>query len=519
MVNLVSKIGLHPFIGKQLFDVITSGMYDNPLMIYREYIQNSVDSIDQAISDGVILKDDAQISITLNGKDRNIIIEDNGYGISNEIAHEVLINVGCSPKEGTDQRGFRGIGRLGGLAYCDELVFETRSPGDEHISVIRWNRKEFESRTNSAQSHITMAEIITSFVSVEHQGISLNSPPNFFRVTLRNVHSFHSDLLMNFKVVYDYLAQCAPVPYNKQVFHHAEAIENSLSGIKDFKSYRIILNNHQIFRPYKDEIKISEHCSDQIHSIEFIQFKGVDSEIIALGWYARTSFLASLPTVLNIKGIRVRQGNIEVGGEHFLDDKFSEARFSGWQIGEIHIVDRSLIPNARRDSFEHTPLFERFLEQLNFLGRHLSSTCRKSSNARIANLRIQNCLSHINEIHDNSFTYIDTEHYEQAFKRALGTLQQVEKAYARYCSDEMKQRLITHKQTVEKYSNSPLLLDHVLDMRKLRRLDQKALLKRVAKAIVADYRSYCKPEEILKRVFSDFIKPKYKNHSHTSENS
>ena len=151
MARVVSEIEKKPIIGRQLFDIVTSGMYDNPLMIYREYIQNSVDSIDLAIASGLINKESAQISITLKGHDRSIVIEDNGQGLDNDIAHGILTNLGCSPKEGTNQRGFRGIGRLGGLAYCDELVFETRSVGDDLISVVRWNRKEFDAIAADSQ--------------------------------------------------------------------------------------------------------------------------------------------------------------------------------------------------------------------------------------------------------------------------------------------------------------------------------------------------------------------------------
>jgi hypothetical protein len=38
-------------IGKFILDSLTTGMYDNPLCIFREYIQNSADAIDKAARD------------------------------------------------------------------------------------------------------------------------------------------------------------------------------------------------------------------------------------------------------------------------------------------------------------------------------------------------------------------------------------------------------------------------------------------------------------------------------------
>lgn len=512
MARVVSEVEKKPVIGRQLFDIVTSGMYDNPLMIYREYIQNSVDSIDLALKDGLVTQESAQITITLNGQNRSIVIEDNGQGLNNEIAHGILTNLGCSPKEGTAQRGFRGIGRLGGLAYCDELIFETRSIGDELISVVRWNRKEFDAIATDTQRQITLSEMIQAVATLEYDDVTEETPDHFFRVTLRNVHRFHSDMLMNLKSVTDYLAHSAPVSYNHQVFSHAAAIESYLSEVSDYRCYRILVNGRQVFRPYADEVKLSTNSSDHIQEIEFFQFKNTDGETISLGWYARTQFLATLPNALNVKGIRVRQGNIEVGGEHCLDDKFSEPRFSGWQIGEIHVVNNSLKPNARRDGFEHTVNFERFLEQAHALGRHLSSVCRKSSNVRIASARIHGSLEQLEKLFNDPLTYIDEEHYQQAVENSRVSLANLDKVASHGITDELKSRLDTLKEKMDSFDHKPVLLEHVLDGRKLMNLNQKALLKHVARTIIDNYSSSKSPEEILQQIFADFTNANYANH-------
>lgn len=501
-----------PVIGRQLFDIITSGMYDNPLMIYREYIQNAVDSIDLAVEEGLLPLHDARISITLRGPERSIVIEDNGKGLSNDTAHGILTNLGCSPKEGTSQRGFRGIGRLGGLAYCDELTFETRSAADEFISVVRWNRKQFDAMAADSQRSITLQEMIQAVASLDYVEATDGAPDHFFRVTLHNVHRFHSDQLMNLKAVNDYLAQSVPVPYNRNTFSFAEQIEKELAEVNDYRCYHVSTNGRQVFRPYCDEIKLSLNSSDHITDIEFIRFKGVHSETIAVGWYAKTSFLATLPAALNVKGIRVRQGNIEVGGEHFLDDKYSETRFSGWQVGEMHVVNGALKPNARRDGFEHTGNFEKFLEQSHLLGRTLSSLCRKHSNTRIANARVDASLVQLEKLFENPLTFIDEEHHRQTSDSARTVLESLEKISAGGISDELLVRLDQIKCKINGHKHRPTLLKDVLDGRRLKKYDQHRLLKHVAKTIVANYGTSTSPEEILQQILADFTKPNYMNH-------
>jgi len=512
MVRGVPEIANKPVIGRQLFDIITSGMYDNPLMVYREYIQNAVDSIDLAVAEGQVALEDAKISITLRGQERCITIEDNGKGLSNGTAHSILTNLGCSPKEGQNQRGFRGIGRLGGLAYCDELIFETRSAGDDLISTVRWNRKEFDAMAADTRQNITLEQMIQAVAALDYEEPSENTPPHFFRVTLRNVHRFHSDMLMNMKFVHDYLAQSAPVPYDRRTFAFAEEIENYLSAVNNYHAYHITVNDRQVFRPYSNEIRLSTNQADSIGSIEFFQFKGTASEPIALGWYAKTSFLATLPSTLNVKGIRVRQGNIEVGGERFLEDKFSEARFSGWQIGEIHVVNGKLKPNARRDGFEHTSGFEKFLEQSHLLGRHLSSLCRKHSNIRIASTRVQESISHLEKLLNDPLTYIDEEHYQHAVAESHVMLTNIEKVASAGISDGLLERLDAIKVKMEAITHKPVLLEHVLDGRKLMNINQKALLRHVAKTILDNYSTSRSPEDILQQIFADFTKSSYVNH-------
>ena len=114
-----------PVAGKFLLEILTRGMYSNPMHIYREYIQNASDSIDKAIEKGIIAYSEAEIHITISSKERRIIIRDNGTGIPCNSAQNTLLNVGASEKDGVNERGFRGIGRLGGLAYANQVQFIT----------------------------------------------------------------------------------------------------------------------------------------------------------------------------------------------------------------------------------------------------------------------------------------------------------------------------------------------------------------------------------------------------------
>lgn len=129
-------------IGKFTLETLTSGMYERPKDIYREYIQNAVDAIDVAVADGLVKAAKARIDLEIDKEARSIRISDNGTGINVDYAGKYLLDIGHSPKRFTNARGFRGIGRLAGLAYCRTLVFETSAFGEDKRTVI-----EFDART------------------------------------------------------------------------------------------------------------------------------------------------------------------------------------------------------------------------------------------------------------------------------------------------------------------------------------------------------------------------------------
>ena len=61
-----------PIAGKFLLEILTKGMYSNPMHIYREYIQNSADSIDKAISSKIIESSEAEIHITIDTEKKQL---------------------------------------------------------------------------------------------------------------------------------------------------------------------------------------------------------------------------------------------------------------------------------------------------------------------------------------------------------------------------------------------------------------------------------------------------------------
>ena len=126
-------------IGKFTLESLTTGMYSDARIVYREYIQNSVDSLEEAVHDQLLEQSSVRIDIVVDETKQYISVRDNGLGISSATAASVLLSVGKSQKRHSKNRGFRGIGRLGGMSYCDTLTFTTSAEGESIATQISFD--------------------------------------------------------------------------------------------------------------------------------------------------------------------------------------------------------------------------------------------------------------------------------------------------------------------------------------------------------------------------------------------
>ena len=152
-------------IGKNVIENLTTAMYEDLRIIYREYIQNSADSIDKAVSFGLIRPEDARIEIEINPKERRMQVKDNGTGIFHADFERVMSSIADSTKDRAEDKGFRGIGRLGGISSCDILP--------ESVKLrIEKSRKPCATMDCGKYTFYPMGEIPKSLKLLWHKGQS-----------------------------------------------------------------------------------------------------------------------------------------------------------------------------------------------------------------------------------------------------------------------------------------------------------------------------------------------------------
>ena len=375
-------------IGKHTLESLTSGMYSDPFVVFREYIQNCVDSIDNAVAQGILKAGEDQITVRLAPLDRRIVIRDNGLGVSRKDAGKTLISVGNSKKSSENSRGFRGIGRLSALSYCEKLTFLTTAPNEAVATKIVINADKLsELLACDTGEDVTAVDVLENIYTIET--IPEKESAHYFAVQMDGVKD--SSKLNSYDEVIDYLTQNVPAPYHPE-FIWGKEITNRLKS----EGYNIDVYNISvifgtivtpIYKAYRDDFLVdkSKNITDRIQDIDIVRINRDDGNLCTIGWLAKTNYLGSIYDKA-VKGIRLRKGNILVGDQQTLNEVFKDARFNGWSIGEFFAIDNQLIPNARRDNFEKNIAYFTLFEQLSHLSATIAKDIRSASMKRNSEL-------------------------------------------------------------------------------------------------------------------------------------
>ncbi len=353
--------------GANILDNLTTGMYTDSRIIYREYIQNACDSIDVAKRTGILCSGKGEIEIYTDDLKRSITIRDNGTGVSALAFRRTLGNIADSDKTLGESKGFRGIGRLCGLAYCETLVFSSKASGETSISYMKCDAKQMRQLIAENQSRkdvkLSAADVLDRIISYDVKE-SDDIDSHWFEVELKNVNAENHELLARESVI-DYLSFVAPVPFDKNFSYRTTIYEYIKQHSFQLDEYVIKVNGEQIFKDYRTHVKTSKG-EDHIFCVQFHELYADNNDIIAWMWYGLRNFQAVIDKDSPQRGLRLRKENIQIGDEDVLQRLFKEDRGTHYFVGEVHAVSRDLIPNSQRDYFNENQMrntFEREIEQ------------------------------------------------------------------------------------------------------------------------------------------------------------
>lgn len=336
-------------IGKNVLESLTRSAYDDCRCILREYVQNAADQIDIAKEQHLSDKDDYGIYINIDSDAKRIEIEDNATGVISSEILPVLRNVACSQKSRNKRKGFRGIGRLGGLGYCKTLTFITSFKGESIKSILRWNADEMKRIIDDENDERSAGEVVSAVTELRVEKETADC--HYFKVIMEDVND---NRLLDIADIRDYISMVAPVEISNTFSPFKTDIAKFVADHNlTLDTYDVYVNGEQVYKQYTRSILGRDGSEvDKVQKVEFFIRNDKKGNPFYWGWYSICNLKGIIDSRNVARGIRLRCKNIQLGGEtncrRFLPGKQDE-RFSDYFFGEIHTISNDLIPDMDRN--------------------------------------------------------------------------------------------------------------------------------------------------------------------------
>lgn len=409
-------------------------MYGERKNAIREYVQNSFDGIQAAIELGILQRKAGKVSLTLSPDRADLVIYDNGAGLPHRIAVNTLTAVGASRKERGKQAGFRGIGRLAGIAFSKTLRFRTKATGDELETIVEFDCNALR-RGMLSSGRKPAAELIASCTTFNQVRTS-DPDDHYFEVSLlgmRNAPAEATDPLQ----MKSFLSQVAPVDFHpefrslrNEILEKADALEvetisedeegeedddtddQDLEEAADWSVLEdeattmlerigvpyislVIRSGAQakeeaVYKPYKPKLGVDDSNDIPLSSVTV--HSGPSGAW--WGWIGHKTKPGEYQSEA-VAGIRFRLKNIQIDGSDLItlvpttnQVRGPFSRWSNWFLGEIYVDPRAVVPNARRDNFEEEARWLVIRDEISSVCASLTAEARRVSKDHQSSLEV-----------------------------------------------------------------------------------------------------------------------------------
>ena len=345
-------------MGLRLLETLTSALYEDPIVFFREYVQNSVDAFIRSSE-----SEDFQVRISIDKESRTILFHDNGFGIETDAFLEKMTSIGKSDKNGAvDQIGFRGIGRLSAMPFCDCLVFKNKTRGNNVVQEFSWNGKKYNKLLAKSETD-DLEKAISEITTNGTEPFDGNTKDHFFEVVIEN----YSDEIAEMIEKDDFsnrLCCLLPLKYNPAFSAQNEIHKHYLDFMgSDLQKYefQVFLNGEELFKPYtNDHILESDIVFWELSFNK--ENNALPQEKMGLLWFTFNRKVTANP-VNTPRGLFVRSKNMLMGNENSIADAVTKGvgeyvatyreltQTINGIYGELLIDTSRLSDNARRDWF------------------------------------------------------------------------------------------------------------------------------------------------------------------------
>jgi len=348
--------------------ILSEDLYPRKLEIIREYIQNGSDALDDWLKISDLVPGDRtepQIKVSIQGK--SILIFDNGIGMTEDDIPK-LKRIAYSEKKVGEEAGYKGIGRLAGIAVANKLKITTTSYGDPKLHQFEFRAADMR-RDISTKKKQGINEPASPVIQ-RHTSMwwtDIDPTDHYTLVEIREIKD-SCDELLDPDTLIEYIGEIGPVDFSPAFKHGTDISEKLQHFVPDYSPKNVYLSRSdgkkvRVFKPYNDEMKMA--------TPQFIEIPDPDNagELLAYCWHSSNAeeILGKMrPTgrIFQVEGEEIEERRRFAGlvyklfgfsvGDRSLPERtlWTTARARAqWFTGEIHIIDKNVQPTTSRSDF------------------------------------------------------------------------------------------------------------------------------------------------------------------------
>lgn len=387
-------------VRKKILSMLMFQLYSDERTIYREYVQNALDSINKAIETHVLVQPkDGIVTINIDAKHKVIKIKDNGAGIDAANAVRTLLDISPSTKDGVSYAGMYGIGRLVGGGYCHELIFRTSARGEAIGTQITFDVDKIWQMVETDKEDYLATDVIDA--CTKRETFSAEESVHFFEVELNGVKDDAAPYLLDSEAICNYLREVAPVEYKPEfkntLMYKSTADNPEFKTLhENLEKVQVLVGETRIQKQYGLSIKGTK---DKISNLEYFKIEDKKFGMLGWGWYALTKYTIQIPKDDKLAGIRLRSHNIQVGDANLLSgtNYWKEDRSNSYFYGEFFVTHKNIRPNGARDGLVPTPESRALENGLRIYFENLKTLYTKANEAKKSIDKIYDGIKRIEE--------------------------------------------------------------------------------------------------------------------------
>ncbi|MDR3564635.1 MAG: ATP-binding protein [Negativicutes bacterium] len=339
-------------VGSTLLEELAKGLYQ-PEEVLREYIQNAIDA-HRMWKKETESEPEAAIQIEVQGNKISII--DNGIGMDEQEIKKVKA-IAVSKKRDADVllTGHKGVGIWAGLSYFDSLTLYSTKYGSNLMYKLTIYFKKI---VDSINENTNIGEALNPNYSIEEY--EENIEDHYTMVTLQGptrAIEFFTDVTQIKQTV----SKNCPCKIHESFTFNDKLMDWHKEN--KIELYEITVNGDEVFKYYPSNITAFKTDVISINDI-----------VVAKCWYAyheeKSGKLPIKPGEL--LGFQIIQNGFAIGIQNLYSDdhlvgyeaiKVMSTSLD-WFVSEIHVINKNLRPNLRRNQFEESEPTRQFINKL-----------------------------------------------------------------------------------------------------------------------------------------------------------